>query len=194
VRNLLLLAVLLLAACSSAPPTGSPTPTLVPVGSPSPIATAPSSPQPSAPAGEDWRVLGEELWLAQTAFAVRVALAEPAFEMLWSELGQADPPPHVDFASEMVIYLGMSGSSSCPEVLEGLVVDEQNARVYGQWRQHQGGACTDDLAPQGILLAVRRDAMPQQTFLLSLRETPICADCPDHPDQLLVDPTATGSR
>ena len=180
VRKLLLLVVpLLLAACSSAPP-----------ATPSPLPAA----SPTAAFDSEWRVLGTELSLSGTPFAVRVALGPTAFEMLWSELGGAQPRPPVDFASEVVIYLGMSGSSSCPEILDGIVVDEQSGRVFGRWHPQQGRACTDDLGPQGMLLAVPRDLLPSETFLLSLRETPICADCPTQPDQLMVDPAASNSR
>lgn len=142
------------------------------------------------PAAAEWRVLAEGLWLPELPFAVRAALSQEALEGLWLALGQAGRPPDVDFAREAVLYMGISGSSSCPSVLEGLVVDHQNGRVFGQWRIDEQRACTDDLAPHGVLLAVRRDVLPTDIFLLSLQERPICPDCGTHPDQLFVDPSA----
>lgn len=82
----------------------------------------------------------------------------------------------------------MSGSSSCPERFERLVVDESAAHVYAQWAdQPPNQPCTDDLQAQGVLVAVARSVLPAGQFRLTLREQLICADCPDHNDQVLVD-------
>jgi hypothetical protein len=188
VRRLLLTVVLLLAACSSVPP---PSPT-APIGSPTPGATAPATPSttPTEPGSAEWRVLARDLWLPELPFAVAVAQSPDDFEGLWAALSQADAPPAIDFATEMVVYMGMSGSSSCPAELIGLIVDEAEGRVYGDWMQPMDRPCTDDLAPQGVLLAVPRTLLPATDFLLSLRDAPICPDCPTHPDALLVVPTA----
>ena len=68
-----------------------------------------------------------------------------------------------------------------------LVVDEDAAHVYAEWANPDTHMpCTADLAPQGVLIAVARDVLPAGEFSLTLRESLMCPDCPDHPDQELV--------
>jgi hypothetical protein len=135
-------------------------------------------------------VLADELWLPNAPFAVSAAVTRDELESLWSDLGRDGAVPDVDLDRELVIYMGMSGSSSCPEVLSGLFVDNAAGRVWGEWTRHvpPGGACTDDLGPQGVLIAVQRELLPDEPFLLSLRRDPICRDCPGQPEQVIVDP------
>jgi hypothetical protein len=68
------------------------------------------------------------------------------------------------------------------------VVDGEAAHVYGEWDSGaiKGMPCTDDLAGQGLVLAVSRAALPTGQFTLTLREALMCPDCPDHPDQAVV--------
>lgn len=191
--GLALSAVLLLAACAGAPqPSSSPSPSTAPspAALPTPRATIAASAAPSQPANEGWRQLGSGLWL-EDPFTVAAATDTAQLAALWSALGQAEPAPAVDFAREIVLFLGMSGSSSCPERLVGLVSDEAAAHVYGQWAEHDPlQACTDDLQAQGVLLAVDRELLPASQFRLSLRQDPICPDCEEHTDQVMVDPSA----
>ena len=156
-----LLAVLLLAACTGA------------------------SPSPSA---EPVRILGQGLWLPTVEHLGVAAATTPAeYEALWADAEAGAAPPAVDFDTEIVLFLGMAGSSSCPEEFLGLVVDDQASVVHGSWRQPSGNlACTDDLQSQGVLLAVSRAVLPSSEFLFSLREQAICPDCPDRPDQIVV--------
>jgi hypothetical protein len=81
----------------------------------------------------------------------------------------------------------MAGSSSCPAAFERLVVDEATSHVYAEWNDQSlvGAPCTADLAPQGVLIAVSRDVLPAGEFSLTLRESLMCPDCPDHPDREL---------
>jgi hypothetical protein len=160
--------VLLLIACTGAP-SGSPT-------------VAP-------PTGDPLRVLATDLSSGfEEPFSVAAATDQAEYEELWQRLDAPPPAPPVDFEQELVLFLGMAGSSSCPERFAQLVVDT-GPRVYARWQPHPAGqACTDDLAPQGVLLAVSRSELPAEPFLLSLREAPICADCAEHPDQRIVDP------
>jgi hypothetical protein len=160
----LLMAVLLLAACAGASPSLSPTP-------------------------EPVRKLAEELAIDFFGEPLSVAAATTAadFEAMWGRFGRSEPPPDVDFEREMVVYLGMAGSSSCPETFVGLVVDLDAGRVFGQWQSPPGPmACTDDLQSQGVLLAVSRSELPPDEFVLTLREQLVCADCAEHPDQAVV--------
>jgi hypothetical protein len=158
----LLTAVLLLAACTGASP---PSPTPEPV-----------------------RILADGLGAAfQEPFTVAARTDETEWLRLWQSFDRGAAQPEVDLSREMVIYLGMAGSSSCPEAFSHLVVDDEAARVYGEWQGRSGTvACTDDLQSQGVLLAVRRDVLPQSDFVLSLRESLLCADCPEHQDQIVV--------
>lgn len=123
--------------------------------------------------------------------AVGGATDEAEYAALWNAFGLQSAAPSVDFEREIVLYLGMAGSSSCPEQFRRLVVDHQASRVYAQWQQPgvgPGRGCTDDLAPQGVLVAVSRAELPEQPFSLSLRGQPLCPDCPDQPDQAIIDP------
>lgn len=121
-------------------------------------------------------------------FLVHVALTQDDYTQGWQQLGSADSPPAVDFATEVAIYLGMAGSSSCPANFQHLVVDDAAAHVYAQWDDPflANRPCTDDLAPQGVALAVSRSVLPAGRFTLTLRSDLICLDCPDHPDQTVV--------
>ena len=118
-----LLIVVLAAACAGSPPA-------TPAGAPSPpsLVASPPAITPAGPA--DWRPLADGLWLPETPFAVAFAANRSDFDALLARLGQAGPPPAVDFASEVALFMGMSGSSSCPERLERVVVDHAAARAH----------------------------------------------------------------
>jgi hypothetical protein len=123
---------------------------------------------------------------------VATATNESEWEHMRQEVAnfRATDPLSIDLTNEIAIYLGMAGSSSCPESFAGLVVDQDASRVYGQWQSApigEGQGCTDDLQPQGVLLAVSRAELPGDQFTLTLREVLVCADCSDHPDQIVVD-------
>jgi hypothetical protein len=161
-RAALLAAVLLLAACTGASP---------------------------VPSGDPVRILATDLSLFDEPFTVAVVETEADYLTAWGRTDRSSAPPDVDWSLEVAVYLGMAGSSSCPETFERLVVDEDAAHVYGEWSNpaSRGGnvACTDDLQAQGILLAVSRDVLPAGEFLLTLRAE-VCTECPDTPDQELV--------
>lgn len=165
----LLMAVLLLTACAGA---------------------SPSSP---ASAPEPVRLLADGVSLAfafEDPLTVSAMTNQADYDALWARLDRPPDAPIVDFERELVVYLGMTGGSSCPEEFQRLVVDLDAGRVYGEWQTKGNGFCTDDLRSQGVLLAVSRAVLPAAPFVLSLRDEPICADCTDHPDQTLVDPAA----
>lgn len=106
---------------------------------------------------------------------------------MWSGLQAGPAEPSVDFSREVVFFLGMSGSSSCPEQFERIVVDQPNGHVYAEWAAHPAKEiCTDDLRAQGVLIAVSRSVLPSETFLFSLREALSCTGCNDHPDWIEV--------
>jgi hypothetical protein len=153
-----LMAVLLLTACAGASPSSSSDPV---------------------------RILATDLTLIAEPFSVAVIDNSGDYLAGWAQTDRSSAPPDVDWATEVVIYLGMAGSSSCPETFQHLVVDHEAAHVFGEWdtSNFRGRPCTADLAGQGIVLAVRRDALPNGQFTLTLRETLMCPDCPNHPDQ-----------
>ncbi|MDQ3938540.1 MAG: hypothetical protein M3253_07645 [Chloroflexota bacterium] len=146
-------------------------------------------PSPQSPAGYPLRILATDLSSAtEEPFSVGAATNQDDYDELWQRIGGTPPPLAVNFERQVVLFLGMAGSSSCPERFAGLAIDA-TSRVYAEWApQPPNRPCTDDLAPQGTLLAVARSALPAEPFLLSLRDQPICPDCADHPDQLVVDP------
>jgi hypothetical protein len=156
-RAALLAAVLLLAACTGA------------------------SPDPS---GDPVRILATDLSVGEP-FTVHVVQDSTDYMDGWRATGLPGSPPAIDFTTDVAIYLGMAGSSSCPSAFERLVVDEATSHVYAQWNDQSlvGAPCTADLAPQGILLAVSRAALPAGEFTLTLREQLVCPDCSEHPDQ-----------
>lgn len=160
-RAALLAAVLLLAACSGA------------------------SPDPS---GDPVRILATDLPSIGELFTVHLVVDEADYTAGWRATGLPGSPPAIDFTTDVAIYLGMAGSSSCPAAFEHLVVDEATSHVYAEWNDQSlvGAPCTADLAPQGIVIAVLRDVLPAGEFTLTLREHLVCPDCPDHPDQELV--------
>ncbi len=160
-----LLAVLLLAACTGASPSLSP---------------------PAEPV----RVLADGLSIAfSEPFSVTAATDETEYTRLWQSVDRGPVAPDVDLATEIVIFLGMAGSSSCPEEFGRLVVDIDAALVFGEWQgQPPNVPCTDDLQSQGVMLAVSRAELPQSEFVLQLREELVCPDCPEHPDQVVVAP------
>lgn len=143
----------------------------------------------SSPAPEAVRILATDLPLIEEPFAVAVIDNSIDYETAWAHSSRSAAPPEVSFDTEVVVYLGMAGSSSCPETFQRLVVDAEAAHVYGEWESSaiKGMPCTDDLAGQGIVLAVSRSVLPQGQFTLTLREALVCSDCPDHPDQVRVD-------
>ena len=159
------LAVLLLAACTGASPSPSPTPDPV-------------------------RIVASGLSLASVAtLGVGAATTQAEYDSLWAGSDRSPPAATIDFDREVVLFLGMAGSSSCPEEFLGLVVEPETGVVYGSWRQPSAlSACTDDLQWQGVLLAVSRAVLPSSEFVFSLREQAVCADCPEHPDRMVVRP------
>lgn len=154
-RAALLAAVLLLAACTGA----SPDPSTDPV-----------------------RILATDLSIGEP-FAVHVVQDNTDYMDRWRATGLPGSPPAIDFTTEVAIYLGMAGSSSCPAVFQHLVVDEDAGHVYAEWNDPSltGQDCTADLRSQGVVLAVSRAALPSE-FTLTLREEVMCFDCPDQPD------------
>ena len=160
-RAALLAAVLLLAACTGA------------------------SPDPSS---DPVRILMTDVSGVGEVFTVHLVNDSADSMDGWRATGLSGSPPPVDFSTEVAIYFGMAGSSSCPTTFQHLVVDEDNAHVYAEWNNpvDAGLDCTADLAPQGVVIAVSRAALPAGEFLLSLQEQVMCPDCPDQPDQEIV--------
>ena len=142
---------------------------------------------PTSP-GDPVRILATDLPTISQPFLVHVALTEADYTEGWQQLGGTGSPPAVDFATEVAIYLGMAGSSSCPTTFQHLVVDDDTAHVYAQWDDNtlKNMACTDDLQGQGVALAVSRSVLPEGEFTLSLRQVVMCPDCPDQPDRTKV--------
>src|SRR5512132_2602556 len=95
-----LMAVLLLAACAGA----SPSPTSDPV-----------------------RIIATDLSLFDEPFTVAVIENSVDYEAAWARSSRSAAPPLVSFDTDVVVYLGMAGSSSCPETFQHLVVEADAA-------------------------------------------------------------------
>jgi len=147
------------------------------------LAAACSSPSPT-PSGDTVRILATDLPTIGVPFTIHLVTDSSDFMDGWRATGRPGSPPPVDFATEVAIYFGMAGSSSCPITFQRLVVDRDSARVYADWDDGSFAnmPCTADLAPQGVVIAVSRAALPEGQFTLSLRETFSCQNCTDHPD------------
>lgn len=148
-------------------------------------ACAGASPSPSP---DPVRILATDLSLVAEPFTVAVIDNSADYQASWAQTDRSSAPPDVDWATEVVIYLGMAGSSSCPVTFQHLVVDEDSANVYAEWDNNnlKNMPCTDDLSPQGVVLAVSRSVLPAGEFTLSLRSDVMCPECPDHPDETRV--------
>ena len=95
-RAALLAAVLLLAACTGASP---------------------------IPSGDPVRILATDLPSVGEPFTVHLVVDETDYMDGWRATGLTGSPPAIDFTTEVAIYLGMAGSSSCPAAFERLVGD-----------------------------------------------------------------------
>jgi hypothetical protein len=133
---------------------------------------------------------GPNLSMMGDPFTVALARNDEEWAFMWAAMSPDrnvnNPAPAVDLAREVVLFFGMSGSGSCPEQFEQVVISEES-HVYAKWAEFDGErACTDDLRPYGVLVAVARELLPVQ-FRLSLREQLSCIGCAEHPDYIDVD-------
>ena len=124
-------------------------------------------PGPQPQTGDGWRLLADE----QTGFPYRTGFASDLqdLEALWREAGITAPLPDVDFESEVVIWFGAVYGSSCPNLrMDEVVIDE--GLVYPVIVDVDGPQpCTDDANPRAFLVAVDRDVLPADGFVIRLQ-------------------------
>lgn len=137
-------------------------------------------------AGEGWRLVGGG-FSREEAYTVRAATDGAAWERMWAEIRPAANRPAVDFAEEIVVSFG-HGIGSCRELrLDGVVIDDET--VYSLVSDpHAPRACTSDPTISVVfLVALRRDALPEEGFVLRLHEKPVTCDGCGFAEEIRVD-------
>ncbi|MFP5331431.1 MAG: hypothetical protein ACLGHX_03575 [Acidimicrobiia bacterium] len=124
-------------------------------------------PGPQPQAGDGWRLLADE----QTGVPYRTGFAsnEDDLEALWREAGISAPMPEVDFETEVVVWFGAVYGSSCPDLRMDDVIVEQGV-VYPVIVDVDGPQpCTDDANPRAFVVAIERDVLPSDGFVIRLQ-------------------------
>lgn len=135
----------------------------------------PEGPQPQA--GDGWRLLADEPGIGM-AYATGAATDQAGYEALWVEIGLPGEPPAVDFATEVVLWLGPAVSGSCPEIrLDDVVLDDATATVRPEIVLIGGNrSCTGDANPHAYVVAYERSRLPQR-FTVTVAPNDQC--CPE---------------
>jgi hypothetical protein len=76
----------------------------------------------------------------------------------WDRFGLTTPAPSFDFTDQVLLFTGFGESGSCPLVLGGLEVTGQTVRLTNT--RDAAEACTADFNPRTLVLAVRRELLP----------------------------------
>jgi len=121
--------------------------------------------------GDGWRLLAAGEASGDDAYRVRAATDEAAYEDLWSALALGGDRPSVDFDAEVVVSFGHGIGSSCPEVrLDGVSI--RGGVVFSVTSDPlEPRGCTADLVGAAVfVVAVERDALPDDGFTLQLAE------------------------
>ena len=129
--------------------------------------------------GEGWRLLAAGEAGPEEAYTVRAATDEAAWLDMWAAIGLAGEPPTVEFENEVAVSFGHGIGSSCPEMrLDG--VDVGGGVVFSRASDPLAPrSCTADLRGAAtFVVALQRDALPEDGFTLQLSETSVtCPDC-----------------
>ncbi|WP_159620966.1 hypothetical protein [Ruania rhizosphaerae] len=144
--------------------------------------------QPTA--GEQWRLLGEDL--TGETYRTGVATTADQYADLWERAGVAGAPPEVDLETEIVVWFGAVYGSSCPVRLDDVVV---TGRVVHADIVIPGapGACTGDANPHAYVVAVEREALPEGPFHVQLGADDPPAGAPEERTVVAVDLSEPGS-
>lgn len=125
------------------------------------------APGPQPVAGDGWRLLVDEPSVGQP-YRTGIATDPESLEALWATIGLDDPPPEVDFITEVVIWFGAVYSGSCPDIrLDNVVVDGSVVHALIVEPNPQSG-CTDDANPRAYVVAVERSRLPVGRFVIQL--------------------------
>ena len=120
--------------------------------------------------GEGWRLLVAGQAGGQEAYIVRAATDAEAWGEMWATIGLEGAAPAVDLADDVVVSFAHGIGSSCPEIrLDGVTI--AGGVVFSETSDPLGPrACTADLAGAVVLVvAIARDALPDDGFTLQLR-------------------------
>ena len=143
------------------------------------------------PPGDGWRLLADE----QTGYPYRTGFASDPrdLEALWREAGITAPLPEVDFESEVVIWFGAVYGSSCPNLrMDDVVVSDRV--VYPEIVDVDGPQpCTDDANPRAFVVAVDREILPADGFVIRLQADEPAPGVLDQQTFVHGDVTVTGS-
>lgn len=129
--------------------------------------------------GPGWRLLAAGEAGHEEAFTVRAATDAAAWDEMWETIGLGGDPPPVDFTAEVAVSFGHGIGSSCRETrLDGLEIG--GGVVFSRVSDPLGPrGCTADLVGAAVfVVAIERDALPDDGFTLQLSETSVtCPDC-----------------
>lgn len=122
--------------------------------------------------GEGWRLVaaGES---ASDAYTVRAATDEAAWQEMWTAIGLGGERPAVAFDDEVVVSFGHGIGSGCREVRLDAV--EIGGVVFSRTSDPLAPrGCESDLAGAAVfVVAIQRDALPEDGFTLRLAPEPI---------------------
>lgn len=158
-------------------------------GPPTEVDNAPVTDEDSAEASAvrqiEHRVLADDVssFVDAESFTVLLATNSEELEIVMSSIGL--PTPVIDFDEDIVLNFNIAESGSCRFLpVAGLLFDEGSRRLYPDVQldlpvpevEGEDIGCTDDDNPHGIVLAVRRDALPEGDFNIWVeqRDPPGC--------------------
>ena len=149
---------------------------------------------PQAPDGDGWRLIANQPGAGEP-YRTGVAFDEDSYARLWMESGVTDPPPPVDFESEIVIWFGAAYGSSCPDLrLDDVVVDRERAIVHAEIVHTEPAmACTADANPRAYLVALERVRLPVGPFWIQLGAADPPAGVPEERTIVEVDLSTPGA-
>jgi hypothetical protein len=149
---------------------------------------------PQQPDGDGWRLLADEAG-AGHPYRTGIAFDEDSYARLWTESGVTDPPPPVDFNSEVVVWFGAVYGLSCPDLrLDDIVVDRERAIVHAEIvHTEPATACTADANPRAYLVALERVCLPVGPFWIQLGAADPPGGVPEERTIVEVDLSAPGA-
>ncbi|HEX2404975.1 MAG TPA: hypothetical protein VHM29_09750, partial [Acidimicrobiia bacterium] len=126
-----------------------------------PTTTPADGPQPEG--GDGWMYLAEADTMLESELP-RILAEARSLATVWTQLGLEGNPPVVDFDRQLVFYLVIGHSGSCPDTrLDDVSIDGDHVYAVIPTITDAMG-CTSDWVPRTYLAAVDRDRLPAPPF------------------------------